>query len=97
MMSTFGFVPFLMFTGVHAKQNMLCSVSGEQNKTCSAWSAACPSMPQAAARLVAAGRLHGHQAPLSAGAKAGRLYCAYSEHSGPISAGPLQRARDHPV
>ena len=51
---------------------------------------------QATAGLVAAGRLHGHQAALSAATATCRLHCTNPEHSGPLGAGPLRRARNHP-
>ena len=54
------------------------------------------SISQATAGLVAAGRLHGHQAALSAATATCRLHCTYPEHSGPLGAGPLRRARNHP-
>jgi hypothetical protein len=54
------------------------------------------STSQATAGLVAAGRLHGHQAALSAATATCRLHCTYPEHSGPLGAGPLRRARNHP-
>ena len=54
------------------------------------------STSQATAGLVAAGRLHGHQAALSAATATCRLHCTNPEHSGPLGAGPLRRARNHP-
>ena len=54
------------------------------------------SISQATAGLVAAGRLHGHQAALSAATATCRLHCTNPEHSGPLGAGPLRRARNHP-
>ena len=54
------------------------------------------SFSQATAGLVAAGRLHGHQAALSAANATCRLHCTYPEHSGPLGAGPLRRAWNHP-
>ncbi len=54
------------------------------------------SISQATAGLVAAGRLHGYQAALSAATATSRLHCTYPEHSGPLGAGPLRRARNHP-
>ena len=53
--------------------------------------------PQAAAGLVAAGRILGNQAPLSARALASRLHRPCQIYSGPIGPGPLRRARDDSI